>query len=112
MLQNCPPPRNIRSFRAWRRFKRPNKPKAAAVNSTTERNSTTGRLSSDISANILDFAHSATAETGLKDRRGRGAGTKQSGNGQKPAQQARRDGPAPEIASVPTAKKQGREPRK
>src|ERR1700730_6239651 len=112
MLQNCPPPRNIRSFRAWRRFKRPNKPKAAAVNSTTERNSTTGRLSSDISANILDFAHSAKAETGLKDRRGRGAGVKQPGNARKPGQQARRDGPAAEIAPVPTAKKQGREPKK
>jgi hypothetical protein len=30
------------------------------------------RLSSDISANILDFAHSAKAETGLRDRVGEG----------------------------------------
>jgi hypothetical protein len=47
-----------------------------AVNSAPVRNSTNARLSSDISANILDFAHSAKAETGLKDRRGRGLGDK------------------------------------
>src|ERR1700679_2371260 len=70
MLQNYPPRRNIRSFRARGRFERPNRPKAAAVNFTTV------RLSSDISANILDFAHSAKAETGLRDRRGRGSGVK------------------------------------
>ena len=45
-------------------------PKAAAVK--RPRICTTVRLSSGISANILDFAHSAKAETGLKDRRGRG----------------------------------------
>src|SRR5712675_1315894 len=51
MLQNCQPRRNFKSCRSWRRFGRPEKPAMAA----TAANWTTVRLSSGISANILDF---------------------------------------------------------
>src|ERR1700712_5131471 len=54
MLQNCQPRRNFKSFRPWRRFKRPEKP-AMAVWAA---NWTTVRLSSGICANILDFGTS------------------------------------------------------
>jgi hypothetical protein len=51
MLQNCQPRRNFKSFRSWRRVGQPEK----ASNGGNGRNRTTVRLSSGISANILDF---------------------------------------------------------
>jgi len=51
MLQNHQPQRNIRSFRSRPSFGRPEKPVMAAWAADL----TTARLSSGISANILDF---------------------------------------------------------
>jgi hypothetical protein len=51
MLQNCRPRRNFKSFRPWLRFRQPEK----ASDGGNGRKWTTVRLSSGISANILDF---------------------------------------------------------
>jgi hypothetical protein len=51
MLQNCQPRRNFKSYRTWCRVGQPKK----ASDGGNGRKWTTVRLSSGISANILDF---------------------------------------------------------
>jgi hypothetical protein len=74
MLQNFERVRNFRSFRHWQRFRRPEK----ASDGVWAANLTTVRLSSGISANILDFGipqkHVLTDMTAMETGRKAGGG--------------------------------------
>src|SRR5437588_6400155 len=100
MLQNCRPRRNFRSFRRGDVSSSRKKPAMAA----TAANLTTVRLSTGISANILDFGipqkHVVADMTAME------AGRKAGSSGEVQTNQASRtgsDGPRPKIAPVRTA---------
>src|SRR5438270_13969645 len=96
MLQNCQPRRNFRSFRRGDVSSSRKKPAMAA----TAANLTTVRLSSGISANILDFGipqkHVVADMTAMEAGRSGEVQTNQ-------ASRTGSDGPRPKIAPVPTA---------
>src|SRR5487761_2123391 len=106
MLQNVQSRRNFKSLRPWRRRKRTGK---AQKWERRAANLVTVRLSSGISANILDFR--APQKHVLKDMPTWNPAARPVGGEVQAyqASKARRDRGAPEVAPAPTSGEQGNE---